>query len=106
MMHRVFEDIDASDLLIAEVSHKAIGVGIEAGFAAAKGIPVIYLRQSGAEYSTTLGGLASHAVIYTSPGDLHTLLPSVLKRFDLPDCYRELKAKKLRQIEPWGANPS
>ncbi len=33
---------------------------------------------------------------------LSTLLPGVLKHFDLPDCYRELEAKKLRQIEPWG----
>ena len=30
------------------------------------------------------------------------LLSGVLKRFDLPDCYRALEAKKLRQIEPWG----
>lgn len=34
---------------------------------------------------------------------LSTLLPNVLSRFDLPDCYQTLKAKKLRQIEPWGA---
>lgn len=27
----------------------------------------------------------------------------VLKHFDLPDCYRALESKKLRQIEPWGA---
>ncbi len=33
---------------------------------------------------------------------LSTLLPDVLRRFDLPDCYRALAAKKLRQIEPWG----
>jgi pimeloyl-ACP methyl ester carboxylesterase len=34
---------------------------------------------------------------------LATLLPNVLARFDLPDCYRALEAKGLRQIEPWGA---
>lgn len=33
---------------------------------------------------------------------LALLVPGVLKRFDLPDCYRALGAKKLRQIEPWG----
>jgi hypothetical protein len=27
----------------------------------------------------------------------------VLTHFDLPDCYADLQAKKLRQIEPWGA---
>jgi hypothetical protein len=34
---------------------------------------------------------------------LSTLLPGVLKSFDLPDCYRALEAKKLRQVEPWNA---
>ncbi len=34
---------------------------------------------------------------------LSCLVPGVLKVFDLPDCYRALAAKKLRQIEPWGA---
>ncbi|MEQ2005300.1 MAG: acetylxylan esterase [Limisphaerales bacterium] len=33
---------------------------------------------------------------------LSCLLPGVLKVFDLPDCYRALAAKQLRQIEPWG----
>jgi hypothetical protein len=32
---------------------------------------------------------------------LSTLLPGVLKAFDLPDCYRALEAKQLRQVEPW-----
>ena len=32
---------------------------------------------------------------------LSTLLPGVLKDFDLPDCYRALSSKDLRQIEPW-----
>ncbi|HYF36404.1 MAG TPA: acetylxylan esterase [Prosthecobacter sp.] len=31
------------------------------------------------------------------------LLPGVLKQFDLPDCYRALEAKKLRLLDPWGA---
>jgi len=26
-----------------------------------------------------------------------------LSRFDLPDCYRELKKKNLELREPWGA---
>ncbi|MBI5691511.1 MAG: acetylxylan esterase [Verrucomicrobia bacterium] len=31
------------------------------------------------------------------------LLPGVLQHFDLPDCYRFLARKNLRQIEPWNA---
>ena len=35
---------------------------------------------------------------------LGALLPDVLRKFDLPDCYREIgKTKKLRQIEMQGA---
>ena len=34
---------------------------------------------------------------------LGALLPGVLRVFDLPDCYRALESKQLRQIEPWGA---
>ena len=34
---------------------------------------------------------------------LSAFVPGVLARFDLPDCYRALAAKRLRQIEPWGA---
>jgi hypothetical protein len=32
---------------------------------------------------------------------LACLLPGVLKSFDLPDCYRALAIKNLRQIAPW-----
>jgi dienelactone hydrolase len=34
---------------------------------------------------------------------LSVFVPNVLAAFDLPDCYRELESKKLRQIDPWGA---
>ena len=36
---------------------------------------------------------------------LSCFVPAILKSFDLPDCYRQLASKKLRQIEPWGAVP-
>ncbi len=35
---------------------------------------------------------------------LSTFLPDVLAHFDLPDCYHALKAKNLRQLEPWDEN--
>jgi hypothetical protein len=33
---------------------------------------------------------------------LSSFVPGILERFDLPECYEALAAKKLRQIEPWG----
>ena len=37
---------------------------------------------------------------------LSAFLPGVLNSFDLPDCYRELKKKNLKVLEPWGPNPT
>ncbi len=34
---------------------------------------------------------------------LSSFLPGVVRKFDLPDCYEELKSKGLRQVEPWDA---
>lgn len=33
---------------------------------------------------------------------LAVLVPNVLSAFDLPDCYKALQGRSLRQIEPWG----
>ncbi|MCP4258417.1 MAG: prolyl oligopeptidase family serine peptidase [Planctomycetes bacterium] len=35
---------------------------------------------------------------------LSVLVPDILKSFDLPDCYRNLRKKNLKQIDPWGAD--
>ncbi len=39
---------------------------------------------------------------YTWP--LSSLVPDILKSFDLPDCYRALQNKNLKQIDPCGAD--
>ncbi len=33
---------------------------------------------------------------------LSSLVPNILKSFDLPDCYKVLQDKNLKQIDPWG----
>jgi 2'-deoxynucleoside 5'-phosphate N-hydrolase len=40
MMRQAFAAIDKNDLLIAETTDKAIGIGIEVGYAKAKGKPI------------------------------------------------------------------
>lgn len=80
MMRQACGEIARCDLLVAEVSEKAIGVGIEIGYAAALGKPVIYLRRARAEYSTTVGGLASASIVYTSVDDLGTQLAHALSQ--------------------------
>jgi len=66
MMQQSYDDIAACHIFIAEVSDKAIGVGIEAGIARALGKPIIYLLKKGHPYSKTVGGIADHYIVYDS----------------------------------------
>lgn len=80
MMQQALLDIDDCDLLIAETSYKAIGIGVEAGYAKAKGKPVIYLRQQQAPHSTTVSGISNLAIVYADAADLEAQLNSVLNK--------------------------
>ena len=84
MMRAALAELDQCDILIAETSHKGIGIGIEAGYAKAKNKPVIYLRHKEAEHSTTLSGLSDHRVIYKSAEDLQQQLAFVIKEMVVP----------------------
>ena len=64
MMQKAMEDVEKSAILIAEVSEKGIGIGIEVRYAKAKNIPVIYVRNSSSEHSTTVSGIADFKIIY------------------------------------------
>ena len=77
MMQQAMKDIEDCDILIAETSYKAIGIGIEAGYAKAKGKPVIYLRHKDAEHSTTVSGISDYQIIYTDTNDLKSKLKTI-----------------------------
>ena len=70
MMQTAFKEIDESDFLIAELTTKSIGVGIEMGYAFANNKPVFYLYKQDAEYSTTAAGTAKHIIKYIDEVDL------------------------------------
>lgn len=79
MMTKAFDTLKASEVLIAEVSHKSIGIGIEIGYAVGHGLPIIYLKHQDAEHSTTVGGVATHYITYTTPADLKESLQNILR---------------------------
>jgi nucleoside 2-deoxyribosyltransferase len=79
MMQQAFADIDRSGILIAETSDKAIGIGVEAGYAKAKGKPIIYVRHIDAEHSTTIAGTSDHQIIYSNAGDLNLQMKNLLE---------------------------
>ena len=80
MMQQAMRSIDESDLLIAEVSDKAIGVGIEVGYAKAKGKTVIYIRNENAEHSTTVSGISDFHIVYKDVTGLKELFNHVISK--------------------------
>ncbi len=78
MMTTAFNEIDSCDFLIAELSAKSIGVGIEIGYAYATQKPILYLRKEGTAYSTTAAGCSSHSIVYKNPNDLMEKLRVIL----------------------------
>ncbi len=81
---------------------------------AAKGwgaIPATFaaLLSDGVKQVTLKNALTSYDEIAQSEEyrwPLSAFVPGVLGQFDLPDCYRALSDKQLRQIERWGAVPA
>ena len=83
MMEQAMKDIEASDLLIAESSYKAIGVGVEVGYGKAKNKPIIYLRKKEAEHSTTVSGISDFQIIYQDISDLQSQLSKTVQRLQI-----------------------
>ncbi|MBL0882104.1 MAG: nucleoside 2-deoxyribosyltransferase [Chitinophagaceae bacterium] len=81
MMQTAMMEIDRSDILIAEVSVKAIGVGLEAGYAAAKNKPVWYLRNRASSHSSTVSGIASERIFYRDEQDLSDQLAGFIPKY-------------------------
>ena len=82
MMSQAMKDIENCDILIAETSEKGIGIGIEVGYAKAKGKIVIYLRQQNAEHSTTVSGISDFQIIYSNSKDLKIKLIATLNQLN------------------------
>ena len=70
LMHRTFAVVERCDLVVIELSEKGVGLGIEAGYAYAKGIPVMTVARRGSDVSETLRGVSSDVIFYDNPSDL------------------------------------
>lgn len=79
MMRVAFEEIESSDFLIAELTTKSIGIGIEIGYAFAKEKPIFYLRKKDSEYSTTASGCSSYIIEYENESNLVKIMGNRFK---------------------------
>lgn len=80
LMKAALKKINESDLLLAELSQKAIGIGVEVGYAKAKGKRIIYLHRVGSELSTTIDGVCDLRIEYKDIPDLLVQLKNVLSK--------------------------
>lgn len=70
LMRKSFEEIDKSDLLVVEYSEKGVGLGIEAGYAYAKTIPIFVIAETSSEISETIKGIAKSIFFYDDPSEI------------------------------------
>ena len=70
LMQKSFALIEQSDLVVIELTEKGVGLGIEAGYAHAKGLPILTIAQAGADVSTTLRGISAHVMHYADLAEL------------------------------------
>ena len=70
LMQRTFDEIDTCDVVIVDLTEKGVGVGIEAGYAFAKRIPVVTIARKGSDISETLRGISQEILLYDQYDDL------------------------------------
>jgi 2'-deoxynucleoside 5'-phosphate N-hydrolase len=81
LMRRSLEAIDRSDLVLVELSEKGVGLGIEAGYARARHIPVVTLARAGLPVSDTLRGISLAVLEYEDWASLEQQLARVWEDF-------------------------
>ena len=70
LMNMSFKEIEKSDFIIVDLSEKGVGLGIEAGYAYAKGVPIITIAKQGSDISNTLKGISKEIYFYEESSDL------------------------------------
>ncbi len=84
LMRQAFAAIDGADALLVDLTEKGVGLGIEAGYAYARGIPIVTVAETGADVSTTLRGISQCVLLYQTIDDL-TAIGSMFRDSSIED---------------------
>lgn len=79
LMQRSFAEIETSDVVVVELTEKGVGVGIEAGYAYARCIPIITIARKGADISATLQGISQKLFLYDNTDELFSFFQTLAK---------------------------
>ncbi len=79
MMNTALHEISDSEILIAELSYKAVGVGLEVGYARALNKKIFYVYKDTSEYSKTVGGVSDEIIVYSNINQLERKLKKQLE---------------------------
>lgn len=77
LMRRTFVEIDASDLVMVDLTEKGVGIGIEAGYAYAKQIPIVTIAQRGADISETMRGISRAVLFYNDLAEVARAISNI-----------------------------
>jgi len=82
LMKTTFEEINSCNIMIIDLSEKGVGLGIEAGYAFAKGIPIITIAEEASDISKTMEGISRQVIFYRNIDELKMRL--IIDPFNLP----------------------
>ncbi len=80
LMKASFSLIDKSDKMLIDLSEKGVGLGIEAGYAYAKQIPVMVIAKEYSDISTTLKGICTGPHFYADERDMINLIKKLFSQ--------------------------
>jgi nucleoside 2-deoxyribosyltransferase len=79
LMAITFRELERCDAIVIDISEKGVGLGIEAGFGFARGMPILVLAQAGHEIPKTLSGIARTIAHYDGPEGVPAALGRALR---------------------------
>lgn len=80
LMQHALDAIRHSSAVVVEFTEKGVGLGIEAGYAAALDIPVFVLLRSEAEVSATLDGISTEVFRYADDASLNNAAARIAEK--------------------------
>ncbi len=70
MLKNALNEMDKSDLIIADASYDSLGVGMEVGYFKGKGKKVIFLHRKSTFLDENMDGVSDYVVDYESEDDI------------------------------------